>query len=450
MSPFGRRNFLRGAAGLLVALPTLESLGCSRGSGGEGTASQGAALSTDKRLVMMFTPYGGATDTSFFPVGGTETSFTLPYQLAPLAPHQKDLLLLQEIDLIPFIKNGQNAVGHGAPYCYVVGGVPIFQGDQTPGAGGISLDQKIAQVIGKDTPLRSLALNVGNSSQYVTSTIAYTGPMQPVPALRDPVAAFNKVFQGFNVPPDKLKAIHDERKSVLDFVLDDYTSVRGQVSGSDQKTIDYHLQSIRDLETRLDNLQANQAVCQVPTLNNPPRDLGTWQQGSGKDFVAIADFHMDLISLAFACNVTRVATFTWEGDVSFDATLKGLEPDMTSVGQSHTASHEDQAKFAKIVNWYSKKHAAFIQKLKDRKVFDNCLFMSFSENGTAPGGHSPYDMPYVLAGNAGGAFKTGRHIKCGHRSPNDLYIAIQNAFGVADTKFGDPGSCTGPLTAINA
>jgi hypothetical protein len=37
---------------------------------------------------------------------------------------------------------------------------------------------------------------------------------------------------------------------------------------------------------------------------------------------------------------------------------------------------------------------------------------------------------------------------CGHRSPNDLFITIQNAFGVDDTVFGDPTACTGPIAEL--
>lgn len=455
-----RRSFLRGIGGLLVALPALESLGtlgCSKEDAradkadktDERLGKSSQALAANKRLIMFFTSFGTSPGT-YFPTGGTESNFTLTPQLAPFAPHQKDMLILEEIDLLPFVKKGYDSVGHGAPFCYVVGGWPIFQGDSTPGAGGISLDQKVAQVVGQSTRLRSLPINLGNSNQYLPSTISYTGANQPLAAIRDPLAAFNKVFAGFNVDPSVLKAIQAERKSVLDFVLEDYASLSTKVSADDKKLIDFHMQSVRDLETQLANIASSQAVCQVPTLNNPPRDQGTWEQGTGPDFIAIAQFHMDLIVTALACDITRVATMSWQGEMNWDASIKGLDASMQSVGDAHLASHENPAAFTKIVTWYSTQFATFVQKLKDKKVFDNSLFMWFSENGAGggPGGHSPLSMPYLLVGNAGGSLRTGRHVKCGHRSPNDLYITIQNTFGVTDNVFGDPAACTGPITQL--
>ncbi len=446
-----RRAFLRGAGGLLVALPMLESLGCGTSSSpSEQVGSQGQRLDVDKRLVMFFTPYGTAPDT-FFPSGGTETNFNLTPQLAPLAAHQKDLLILEDIDLVPFVKQNIQFVGHGAPYYYVIGGWPIFQGDTTPGPGGISLDQKIAQAIGQSSRLQSLPLDIGNSSQGFYGTLSFTGANQPLPAMRDPVAAFNKVFAGFNVDPSVLQAIHAERKSVLDFVMDDYGTLSTSVSGADKQLVDYHMQSIRDLETRLDNLAGAQAVCTVPTLKNPPRDLGTWEQGCGPDFYAIAEFHMELVALALACDITRVATLSWQSEMTFDSSLVGIEPNMAALQiDSHLASHNDWTKFGTIVTWYAARYAELIQKLKDRNVFDKSLLVWFSENGAVRGSHSPYGMPYVLAGSAGGAFKTGRHLKCGHRPPNDVNVSIQNAFGITDKVFGDPSACTGPITALNA
>ncbi|MFN0064259.1 MAG: DUF1552 domain-containing protein [Myxococcaceae bacterium] len=448
MTPFDRRAFLRGAGGLLLALPTLNSLGCRRESSATPFGSRAQKLDIDKRLIMFFTSFG-ASPGAFFPTGGTETNFVLPPTLAPFAPHQQDLLLLEEIDLLPFIRNGFNAVGHGAPLAYVVGGWPIFQGDSTPGAGGISLDQKIARHIGTPNRLQSLPINLGNSNQYLTSSISYTGPMERLAAFRDPVTAYNRVFEGFNVPPAVLQAIHADRRSVLDFVMDDYATLSTKVSAEDRRIVDFHLQSVRELETRLATIASSPVSCEVDPLNNPPRDLGTWQQGTGPDFVAIAEFQMDLIVMALACDITRVATMSWTGEMSWDGSVIGLGPGMTTVGDAHLASHENFEAFNRITNWYSQRFSTFIQKLKDRGIFDRSLFMWLSENGAGgPATHSPFSMPYLLAGNAGGAFRTGRHIKCGHRSPNDLYVSIQQAFQLPDPVFGDPAECTGPINQL--
>jgi hypothetical protein len=63
---------------------------------------------------------------------------------------------------------------------------------------------------------------------------------------------------------------------------------------------------------------------------------------------------------------------------------------------------------------------------------------------TTPNARRP-TLPYLLVGNAGGAFKTGRFLKYDGISHNDLLVSLQNAFDIPDTTFGDPSVCSGPL-----
>ena len=276
-----RRAFLSGTGGLLLSIPLFESLGCTRTKKSADRVSSTTAPTTaatqevNKRLIMFFTSFG--VSPGFFPTGGTETSFTLPFQLAPLAPHQADMLLLEDIDLTPFVARGETASGHGAPLCYVIGGWPIFLGDNTPGAGGISLDQKVAQAVGQTTRLRSLPINLGNSNQYLTSTISYSGANQPVAATRDPVAAFNTVFDGFNVDPAVLQAIMAQRKSVLDFVLDDYGNLSTKLGSDDKKLLDFHMESVRSwrLSSRTSPRRRRRARCRRSTTRH-----AIWARGS--------------------------------------------------------------------------------------------------------------------------------------------------------------------------
>jgi hypothetical protein len=65
-------------------------------------------------------------------------------------------------------------------------------------------------------------------------------------------------------------------------------------------------------------------------------------------------------------------------------------------------------------------------------------------------GHSPDNLLWVLMGNANGYFKQGQVLDCGNRSTNDLHTSLQNAFGIADAKFGGAAYCAGPLPNIKA
>jgi hypothetical protein len=93
-------------------------------------------------------------------------------------------------------------------------------------------------------------------------------------------------------------------------------------------------------------------------------------------------------------------------------------------------------------------------------MLDNSLMLYTSEfsNGSF---HSANDTPILLAGSAGGYFRTGRHINCNTATApgkyqtktgtHNLYTSILNAFGFPDTHFGidDPGlAFKGPLPGL--
>ena len=56
----------------------------------------------------------------------------------------------------------------------------------------------------------------------------------------------------------------------------------------------------------------------------------------------------------------------------------------------------------------------------------------------ADGGHGTHDYPVLLAGNAGGALKTGRHLAYRHRTPMaNLFVELMNVMGIRTDRFGD-------------
>ena len=63
--------------------------------------------------------------------------------------------------------------------------------------------------------------------------------------------------------------------------------------------------------------------------------------------------------------------------------------------------------------------------------------------------HSRTDAPYVLAGGAGGALRTGRFLSFAGDVPhNNLLVSLMNIMGLPDQTFGKPDWCTGPLTGL--
>jgi hypothetical protein len=100
-------------------------------------------------------------------------------------------------------------------------------------------------------------------------------------------------------------------------------------------------------------------------------------------------------------------------------------------------------------------------------VLDNCAIIFTSEFGDGDD-HYHYDLPVVLAGRAGGAFATGRHIsypstpdkgagaigtaRRADKPLANLYISIMQAFGLDVTTFGSVDGTTpygtGPLSEL--
>ena len=113
------------------------------------------------------------------------------------------------------------------------------------------------------------------------------------------------------------------------------------------------------------------------------------------------------------------------------------------------------AKLTKINTWYAQQLATLITRLKAMpdgaggSVFDDTLILWANE--LAKGNtHGRQNAGYVLAGNAGGALRTGRVLNYeGQGLPhNNLLVSILNAMGVPDTTFGKTDWCTGPLTGL--
>jgi hypothetical protein len=122
---------------------------------------------------------------------------------------------------------------------------------------------------------------------------------------------------------------------------------------------------------------------------------------------------------------------------------------------SHRGDNDADAidKLTRINRWYAEQLAYLIGRLQqipegDGTMLDNTLILWCNE--LAKGNvHGRTDAPYVLAGKAGGALQTGRFLRFDGNVPhNNLLLSLIHALGQADTSFGDPDWCTGPLTGL--
>ncbi len=252
-----RRTLLRGAGGIALALPMLEVM-----------APRRAFAASPKRLVIFYTP-NGTNDRGLAIPSQTGMNFTLPLETAPLAPLQKDLLVLSGIDM----KTAQgNQVGdlHSIGMSHMLTCVNAVKADgyATPGgggffvsyAGGISVDQKIAQTLKPPTRMQSIELGVQSTlgiGVHPFSRMIYEDRLRAKPPQDDPRQVFKALVS--NLPanmqqtPNVPAVDHslEQRGSILDYVMDDYKRLSTQFSGLDKRKVDGHLQGLREIEVQL-------------------------------------------------------------------------------------------------------------------------------------------------------------------------------------------------------
>ena len=438
-----RRTVLRGA-GVAMALPLLEAMHPRR-------AQAGGAI--PKRFVTMFTP-NGTIYPSWVPTG-TETSFTLSPILAPLAPYQNDLVVVSGL-----YQQGGGGDGHQNGIGGMLTGQSLnpgpFQGGANAGsagwANGPSVDQAIAASLGGGTSLPSLELGVEVGAGDDWGRMVYGAANQPLTPEESPGLAYQRLFATNGASPAELVALRARKRSILDAVRAQFQAVSARLGAADRARLDQHATALRDIEIRLDAQAMPSPSCLDPGAPGLPASLT-----DNSNFPAIGKLQMDLLAVALACDLTRVASLQWSRSVSM-VRFTWLAPTITDA--HHDLSHKpdddatSQDKLVRINTWYAAQLAYLLGKLATAgetdgtRLLDATLVLWCNELGKG-NTHSRQLAPYVLAGQAGGALRTGRFLSyTGDLPHNNLLVSLLQAMDVPVAKFGKDEWCTGPLTGL--
>jgi hypothetical protein len=176
-----------------------------------------------------------------------------------------------------------------------------------------------------------------------------------------------------------------------------------------------------------------------------------------ESYPRVGRLQTDLMLLAQLCGMTRVSTFMWANADSWQyypwIGVNEEHHELSHAGDDDAAANE---KLVKINAWHSEQVKYVLDQLELAKevdgssMLDNTLLLWGNELG-AGNSHTYKDIPWVLAGGAGGYFKMGRYVKYPDLPHNDLLVSVCNAMGLDDvTTFGIPGVCTGPLPRLLA
>lgn len=430
-----RRQVLTAAAGAALGLPWLPSL--------KAHATPSVA---PKRLLLMYTPNGVIPD-AWWPLNVTsETAFDLAECHQGLLPFRDRLIFLSGVDLT-IAANG----GPGGLHQRGIGGLYTGQqlqegtefvdgcGQRAGWANGISVDQEVARQIGQGTLLGSLELGVHALDNDVQGRISYAGPGQPLPPMNSPQEVFDRLFYTDDA------ALRQQRATVLDAVKSQFDALAPRLSAEDRARLDAHLTVVRDVERRLTEVAVD--TCAAPTR---PEAIDPTDPNS---MPATAELSLDLLAVAFGCDLTRVASF----EVS--TSLNRLQyPWLGSMGEGHSLSHSgpsnSQARTELVARdtWHSQQLQRFLTKLSETPdvdgttVLDNTLVVWCTEVSLGST-HSHLNMPFLMVGG-GWHFRTGRSLTYQSVSHGNLLVSILNAMGVEATTFGNPEFCSGPLTGL--
>jgi len=454
----GRRELLKGLGLSAAALPFVPLL--------ESRAEVGAA---PKRLIVFCTTTGmtGRYPDNWAPTG-TTNDFSLSPILQPLGGGgmvnglpitdlSQDCLFFQGIDMKSYY-DSPNVGGHPRGMGSILTGTPIMEGSMFSGggsesagwAGGITVDQEVANHIGKDTPFSSLELGVDNFGGvgHLRYVLSYKGEAQPVPVESDPYAVFDRLFSDLALDPQELARLRAERLSVIDFLDRDMARFAGRVGRADLEKTEAHLDAIRSIEQRLTSGAG--AGCVLPELPegiNPNADA---------DFPVAGRLQMDMIVAAMACGMTNVASLMW-GPAPYGsnfAWVPGVSGNSTFHELSHAGTNDtnSQNEIQAISRWFTEQYAYLLQQLKnipegDGTMLDNSLVVWVTDNAKS-NNHSGNNMPYVMGGRAGGAVDPGRFLTYDDVPHNQLLVSICQAMGLDTEQFGHPQYGEGGLVGV--
>jgi Protein of unknown function (DUF1552) len=387
-----RRTLLRGALGggalACIGLPVLDAMLDSHGE----ALADGAAL--PKRLMTWF--FGNGVRLDRFVPANEGANYTLSSELAPLADVKDYCAILSGRDN----KAGYPKITHHEGMACFSGHPMAEQSGLFSKAGGPTIDQVAASLIGTKTTFASLEVGVsrmvskneGSTMQF----LSHKSTNEPLPPEYDPSALFARVFASFTPGQAKTVAL---RVSVLDAIREDTNRLRQRVGAHDRVRIDSHLEGINALQKQI---KALPPVCSLPPA---PTETNV-AVGGAEPIGSTARAMADLLVYAFACDLTRVASYMFTGGVG--ATVFR---ELSFAEEHHILTHTtDFDSVHRGIVYTMENFAYLIKRMKatpdgtNKNLLDNSVV--FCGSDCAEGfTHSVYDQPIIVAGRGGGALR---------------------------------------------
>lgn len=429
-----RRHFLRGM-GVALALPWMESLPFAGQLAASATAD-GPPL----RLGIVY--FSNGVEPIHWWAKGSGAAMEIGPGLTPMRPHREDMVFIRGLF-------SESALASSSPHLgrmNILSGAPVSL-DPSVIRVGTSMDQVLAQQVGARTALPSLVLGIEPNelrledglSMIYGSAVSWVSPTKPATKEIYPARAFDRlVGDGTGRRLDR---------SILDEVREDSRGLRPRISRYDTVKLDEYLESIRDIEVRIERAGREELIeGWRPTLAEPdmPRPANELPQNVPNHMKLM----LDLVVLAFQMDKTRIATVMLNNDLSqmnfkfLEGVQGALHLDLTHNGRAA----EKEAMYLKTNQFHIEQFAYLTQRMKDIQegegtLLDHSILMCTSSlfDGDA---HSAEQLPILLTGRGNGTIRPGRVLDYfdrgdDHRKVCSLHLSLMDRMGVQLSQFGD-------------
>ncbi len=421
---FSRRRMLQGI-GVSMALPWMESLRVW----GDLNIEPKQASQAPTRMGILFSGCGYHSREWW--AKGEGKNMKLGKVLKPLEEFREKMVFIRGLYNAEALKGNI----HSSQTGNLLSGAPLASGGRIKS--GTSIDQFVAQQIEHRTKLPSIVLGCEKANPSVhkdysmlySSHISWSSPTTPTPLEVYPDLAFDQLFK------NKAQA-GDE--SVLDAVLQDAKGLRRGISRLDQQKLDEYLNSVREVEKRIESAgKRGEFQGWRPTLSGP--NMPRPKDGYPQDIVEHMRLMSDIMVLAFQTDTTRICTLKLNND---HGTLRFPHLGVDYMIH-HLLSHSDTDDWLKVNQFFLEQMAYIARRLDsiqegDRTALDNSMIMLCSSMLT--GSHNANQLPVVMLGGGGGRIKGGQNLD--YLSNKDrqmcrLYLSMMDKMDVRPGSFGD-------------
>jgi hypothetical protein len=431
-----RRTFLRGA-GATLALPMLDAM----------APAFGQAPVTGPRLGFIYFPHGAIMDR--WTPDTTGPGFEFKETLKLLEPWRDRLSIVSGLHH----RAADSTAVHSLSPTTWLSGVRPKPTQGVDAFAGVTADQIAAQYIGQDTILPSMELATEDHSGLIgacdrdfgciyMNTLSWRTPTSPMPMEINPRKVFERMFGAGGSIEARLRRQQEDR-SILDALGTQAEGLRTTLGAHDQAKLDLYLESVREIERRLERAEAQLA-------RNP--DLVIPEAPAGIPFVYDEHVAMmyDLMALAWEADITRVFTFMMAREIS-NRTYPQVGVSEGHHAVSHHANRAEKIDWnARIQGYHVSLFAKFLEKLDatpdgDGSLLDSSLLL-YGSNMSNSNAHDHFPLPNVLVGGAGGRHHGGRHIKeVDHTPMTNLILTMLHK---ADVPVESLGDSTGVIAEI--